>query len=387
MEFNKKRSNLKKKAKPLINAYLHFFCHRCNKKKQSQASVFYDVKKDKMIKRKLELTDEQKSPLFRIMWIHNANEPTRRQFDNNICAFHIGNGFILSVAHNLRTEANAFKSITETSFQTDIISKIDPTLIALFNSSYLLDSATNKRYITHINETDAQKIINELKRINYDTRWITLDQKNICKPHLIVQFKNNQFYNDPLLTAHFNANTYLAEPAVNRHTYFIEVELVEAFYNEDIALYKIANSNKDIIKRLPSIEVDYTIFDDDKLNYFCLQSSPSSEVGKLLNKAQIEGFIDHFGIFLDRIGDNYTFEGIRYLIKGYFRFGSSGAPYVFYDSETDRFKVNAIQSEACPIQLSIDNKRDGNFQYVNAIASPLNIIETRLKAHLTPRKD
>lgn len=172
-----------------------------------------------MITKKLELTNEQTSPLFRIMWLQNANEPTRRQYDNNICAFHIGNGFILSVAHNLRTEATAFKSITEASFQADIIANIDPALRTLFNSSYLLDPATNKRYLTQINEANAQSIINELKRINYDTRWITLAQRNICKPHLIVQFRNNQFYNDATLTGHFNGNTYLAEPAANRHTY------------------------------------------------------------------------------------------------------------------------------------------------------------------------
>lgn len=113
-----------------------------------------------------------------------------------------------------------------------------------------------------------------------------------------------------------------------------------------------------------------------------MQSSPNSEAGKLINKAQIEGFLEHFGIFQDRIGGNYTFEGTRYLIKGYFRFGSSGAPYVFFDDEIEKFKVNAIQSEACPLQLSIDNKMVGNFQYVNAIASPLNIIRDKLEAHL-----
>ncbi|MEJ7823754.1 MAG: hypothetical protein WKF85_15645 [Chitinophagaceae bacterium] len=73
---------------------------------------------------------------------------------------------------------------------------------------------------------------------------------------------------------------------------------------------------------------------------------------------------------------------MRYLIKGYFRFGSSGAPYVFYDEENDIFKVNAIQSEACAIQLSINNNMNGNFQYVNAIASPLKIIQDRLEQHL-----
>ena len=335
-----------------------------------------------MIHKKLALTNEQTAPLFRIMWVHNSNEPTRRQYDNNICAFHIGKGFILSVAHNLRTEATLFKSITESAFQTDILAKIDSTLIDLFNASYYLDPITHKRYITQINETTVQKIIAELKRINYDTRWITLSQKNMCKTQLIVQFKNNQFYNDPELTSLFNTNTYLAEPTVNRHTFFIEVELVEAFYHEDIALYKIVDTHNAIIDRLPSIDIDFSLFDDDKQLFYCLQSSPSSEVGKLLNKAQIEGFIDHFGFFIDKIGGNYTFEGIRYLIKGYFRFGSSGAPYVFYDNETDTFKVNAIQSEACPVQLSIDNKRVGNFQYVNAIATPLHSVETSIKAHL-----
>jgi len=335
-----------------------------------------------MTAKKLELTNEQTSALFRIMWITNADEPARRQYDNNICAFHIGNGFILSVAHNLRSEAGIFKSIDEALFQTEIIARINPGLIPLFYSGFILDAATNKRYINQIDDSSAQIIINELKRINCDTRWITLTEKGICKPHLIVQFKNNQFYNDPELTALFDANSYLEESAINRHTYFMEVELVEAFYNEDIALYKIVNTDPAIIDRLPSVEVDYSLLDENQENFYCLQSSPSSEVGKLINKAQIEGFLEHFGIFPDSIGGNYTFEGIRYLIKGYFRFGSSGAPYVFYDNETGKFKVNAIQSEACPIQLSIGNHREGNFQYVNAIASPLHIIESRLKVHL-----
>ena len=68
------------------------------------------------------------------------------------------------------------------------------------------------------------------------------------------------------------------------------------------------------------------------------------------------------------------------MIKGYFRFGSSGAPYIFYDKTTDTFKANAIQSEACPLQLAINNSREGNFQFVNALASPLNIIESKLRS-------
>jgi hypothetical protein len=64
-----------------------------------------------MVTKKKELVNEQTSPLFRIMWIHNDTEPARRVFDNNISSFHIGHGFILSVAHNKRIQALLFKSI------------------------------------------------------------------------------------------------------------------------------------------------------------------------------------------------------------------------------------------------------------------------------------
>ena len=76
---------------------------------------------------------------------------------------------------------------------------------------------------------------------------------------------------------------------------------------------------------------------------------------------------------------NYIFEGLRYLIRGYFRFGSSGAPYVKYNDASKQFKVIAVQSEACPIQLTIKNDRKGNFQYVNALASPLSLVGDELR--------
>jgi hypothetical protein len=237
---------------------------------------------------------------------------------------------------------------------------------------------SQRRYAAITNPNDYQSIINLLKQINFDTRWITLMERKICRPHLVVQFKNDLFYNDTLVTAHFNSYTYFAEPAIARHTFLVEVELVEAFYNEDIALYKIVNTPKPIIEALPYLEIDYSLLEDNQDNYYCLQSSPTSEIGKLLNKAQIEGYTEHFAIFQERIGGNYNLEGLRYLIKGYFRFGSSGAPYVVYDEKSNSFKVNAIQSEACPIQLSINHQRDGNFQYVNAIATPLQVIQKRL---------
>jgi len=335
-----------------------------------------------MIHKKLELTHEQTSPLFRIMWVYNINEPTRRQFENNIVAFHIGNGYVLSVAHNLPTESFIIKSLPEEVYQTEIIPKLNSKQRHLFNECYVLDPETNKRYFNVVNPPDSQVIADTMKAINMDTRWSTLTQRGFCKPHLIVQYKDDASQNDHYAKTYANTNAYFYENVINRHTYLLEMELVEAYYQEDIALYRIVNDDKALINQLPSVEIDYSILDDDQQNFYCLQSAPNGFLGRLLNKAQIEGFLDHHGIFGDRIGGNFSFEGLRYLIKGYFRFGSSGAPYVYFDNETGKFKANAVQSEACPIQLTINNNRDGNFQYINALASPLQIIKERLEKHI-----
>jgi len=333
--------------------------------------------------KKFELVNEQNSPLFRIMWILNFNEQARRQFDNNICAFHIGNGIIISVAHNLRTESKILKIIENSVYQTAILPHLNPTQTQLLKKCYQLDTNTNKRYTNIKDKNDTPKLIELFKQINFDTRWITLMKKNIYKPYLIVQFRDNKFYEDTTLTSNFNTYTFFSEPNLNRHTFLIELELVDTMYSEDFSIYKIVNTHQDVIDKLPSIKVDFSLLDDTEQNLFCLQSAPGGVLGRLLNNARIEGLLDTWSNFIDRIGGNYTFEGHRYLIKGYFRFGSSGAPYVVYD-ETERiFKVNAIQSEASPIQLSIKNNREGNFQYVNAIASPLKNIESKLSPFLT----
>jgi hypothetical protein len=335
-----------------------------------------------MIRKQLELTNEQTSPLFRILWVHNYDEPQKRHYDNNVCAFHIGNGLILTVAHNLRTDAGFFKSIEESIYKKEILPNLDANQIHQFNRCFPLDQSTNKMYINAADPKDVRALAAILKQIRFDTRWLTLMQRNICKPCLVIQFNKNQFYNDEELTNRFHSKNFFPEPQLNKHTFFLELKLEEAFYSEDIALYRITNTDPEIINRLPKMEMDFSFLPDNNKNLYCLQSSPMSEVGKLLNKAYIEGFLEHFSIFHDNIGGNYTFEGLRYLIKGYFRFGSSGAPYVVYDKRNEKFKVNAIQSEACPLQLSINNSKDGNFQYVNAIASPLNIVKDKLMPFL-----
>jgi hypothetical protein len=103
----------------------------------------------------------------------------------------------------------------------------------------------------------------------------------------------------------------------------------------------------------------------------------------MVNRTIIEGYIDQFSNLGMFNGQMHYFEGLRYLIKGYFRFGSSGAPYVFFDEVKKSYFINAVQSEACPQQLLIGNNRDGNAQYINAIASPLINVESMIKKYKT----
>lgn len=335
-----------------------------------------------MINKKLALIDEHTSPLFRIMWVYNSDDRNRKHFGNNICAFHIGNGNIISVAHNLRTESRLLNSMDEELFQNEIFPSLNDAQKKLFLNYYQLDTIAGKRHATTADQNITNSIMETYRQINYDTRWITLIKKNICSPYLIIQFRDKDFYHDASMTKSFDESNHFAEPALNRHTFLIKLELQKAFYSNDIALYKIQDQSRSLIERIPFIEPDFSMLENDTTDFYCVQSSPGSYLGRLINRATIEGFVDNWSSFRDSFDGNYIMEGMRYLIKGYFRFGSSGAPYVYYHQEEGQFKVNAIQSEASPIQLSIKNNREGNFQYVNAIATPLKNIQQDLQQYL-----
>lgn len=336
-----------------------------------------------MINKKLALINEQTSPLHRIMWIYNIDEPQRRSFENNICAFHIGNGYFLTVAHNLRVQAGPFRSIDEDVYKKELFPILDGSQNRLMESYYFTDPYTRKKYLNSIDPPNIAAINNILRQKRFDTRWVTLAEKKICSPYLVFQFKGNQFYNDPSLTQFFTDTRQMYDNDAQKHTFLAEVKLVEAFYGADIALYKMVGALQELINKIPSVDLDFNFLDEPNDKLHCLQSSPNGPAGRLLNEAGIEGLLDHFGIFPDEIGGNYVFEGYRYLIKGYFRFGSSGAPYFYYDTSKGKYVVNAIQSEASGIQLSIRNDREGNFQYVNAIASPLTIVRDALAKYIT----
>lgn len=331
---------------------------------------------------KMALINEQTSPLHRIMWIYNVEDNQRRTFENNISAFHIGNGYFLSVAHNLRIQPGYFRSISLDLYKSEILPKLDGAQNRMMDQYYHTDEYAGKKFLASHDVNTLHAIASILKQKRFDTRWVTMAQKRICRTFLIFQFRDGKFYNDDEASGLFPEAQRLYDADARKSTFLVPVELVEAFYGEDIALYKIVDTPKEVIDKIPHIPVNYSFLEEDGARLHCVQSSPSGPTGRMVNQARIEGMLDHFGIFQDDIEGNYLFEGYRYLIKGYFRFGSSGAPYVFYDPQEGHYVVNAIQSEASGIQLSIKNDREGNFQYVNAIASPLVIIKDRLEKHI-----
>src|SRR5436190_4498508 len=259
---------------------------------------------------KLAAINDLTSPLFRIMSVHNDNEPLRRQVDNNVCAFHIGNGYILSVAHALMSELTIFRSISEDRFQADIVPQLSAEEVIQFNQRFLVDNVTNKRYLRNSTQVEIQQIVDALRRINYDTRISSLYQNQICKPYLIIQQRAAQFYNNANTHGNFNpANTFV-DPGSQRQTYFIELELVESLTENDVALYRIVNTHQSIIELIPNFEIDPEIYDVSNNDFYCLQTAPSDLTpGRLINEANIEGLVDQWITQSDRIGGGYVFQG------------------------------------------------------------------------------
>jgi len=322
------------------------------------------------------LISELTSPLFRIMTGYDIQVPAKRRFENNICTFHIGNGYFLSVSHNLIRHTNILRSVDETIYQNQILNGVSTQDRNLLNQNYSLDSSDNKRYW---NGNNAPQLLQLFPRIPYDIRYPNIYNSNICKPYLIVQFTSNAFFGDVTVLNRFSNGRYFYENNISRHTFLIDLEIVQIFYDSDITIYKISDNFIDLHSRIPYLPIDFNFYDIGYEECYCLQGAPINELGKLLNKAKVEGVIDHFSPSGRIRGRNYIFQGDRYLIKGYFRFGSSGAPYLSYSSSNDVFSYNAIQSEASPLQLLINGDRKKNAQYVNAIATPLKNIQEEIE--------
>jgi len=257
---------------------------------------------------------ENTSPLFRIKAVKGLGT---QQFawGSDIFAFHIGKGYFLSVCHNL------------------------------------------------------------IRGDMGDEQLINLYKRNIYKPYLLIHQKKDALFGKPELNSYFYESNKWYERGFGRFLFLVDVELVEIITDHDIAIYKIADKFKGLIPHIPSIKIDTKIYDIGNDNYYGLQSAPYNEIGHMIHKVSIEGYVDHFSQYE---GIDVVRNGFRYLTKGYLKFGSSGSPYLYYDKDKDEFRANAIQSELFGIQMRIGDNRN-NTQYVNAIATPLFNIKEKLQ--------
>lgn len=338
-----------------------------------------------MKNQKLQLIHENTSPLHRIMTVYDADQSVKK-FNSNICAFHIGNGLILSVSHNLRAIEKMPTTLSENYFQTQLLAKITPEDKPIFEQIFPKNAHTNRRNLATIDQTTLDNLIAKLDTAKVDRRFSTLYKHQCCQPFLITSFREKAFCGDANLDQHLDPNHYFFEQISNRHTYIIQLELLDELINEDVAIYKIVNTNPKITKKLPQIDIDFELYDTSTPNFFCLQTAPYDNLGRLINQASIEGILDNFCKDHDIIGNQYTMDGLRYLIKGFFRFGSSGSPYLSLDPKTKKFKANAIQSQASFIQMPTHNNTIGNRQYLNGIATPFSIIQETLQKHISEAK-
>ena len=338
-----------------------------------------------MKNQKLQLIHENTSPLHRIMTVYDADQ-TVKKFNSNICAFHIGNGLILSVSHNLRAIEKIPTTLSENYFQTQLLAKIAPEDKPIFEQIYPKNTHTNRRNLATTDQATLDNAIAKLDHAKVDRRYSTLYKHQCCQPYLITSFREKAFCGDTNLDPLIDQNHYFFEQISNRHTYILQLELLEELINEDVAIYKIINTNPKIIKKLPAIDIDFELHDTSTPNYFCLQTAPYDNLGRIINEANIEGLLDNFCKDHDTLGNQYIMDGMRYLIKGFFRFGSSGSPYLTLDSKTKKFKANAIQSQASFIQMPTQNNTNGNRQYLNGIATPLSNIEETLQNHINQAK-
>lgn len=318
------------------------------------------------------LIDELNSPLTRIALSNHKF----KEFSGDFLATHIGSGYFISVFHPFlgnyipRRIANHEYEI--------LINKVSQHR-ALLNKHYISKDGfrqlSNMPEDVNQNRKVGKEILELLKGAGFD---ITINGEYIkgnIRPVAAFSFKENLFFKQNDLTKKFKAEHIVDEGPFKRTSFLIELEIVFYDIGNDLAVFKVKDIDKDVIDIIPFIELDYTLLDfTSTQNLLCIQGSPTTTLGKTLNKSFIEGIVDNVSLQ----PNNTLFEGTRYLIKTYFRFGSSGAPYVFYDEVKDKFVLNAVQSEACPIQMDINGIRNG-MQYTHALASPIRNIQDKIQ--------
>ena len=322
----------------------------------------------------LKLIGEQTSPLHQMHWVYNAAEPQKRILENGSCAVHIGGGYFLTVAHDLRTQTGFPKVMPEDLYLNEILPKLDGAQKMFLEQCYASNPATKKKYLTTADHQHAEQLTKIFKQKRFDTRRITLSKKNVCKPHLVLQFRNNLYYNDPGLTMAFDPAMQFTEVESNKHNFLVELELIKACFPEDIALFKAVGISEQAAARIPSIPVGYLASDKQPEKLLCLQNAPFGSTGRLINKVSVLGVIDHYEVFHDDVGGNFTLDGYRYLVEGYLSKGTAGAPYLLQDGTTGKYRVIAIQSESGSRHFGAGIEGGNSV----SVATPLSLVKDEL---------
>ena len=297
----------------------------------------------------------------------------------------LGNGLVVSVGHNLIREAKYLVSMPEAYFQNRVLRHATPEdkkilLNHYILNHYILNPKTKKRYPAQTkNKAQIKAIIGCLK---IDTRWQQLYQEQIADPFLFLSFSTPLFFNDSQMTTQWPEHHTFFDQRHGVHTYMLPLQLVFVSHSYDIALCKIINTPSPVVDSIPSTHLSFQKAQPDDV-FYCLQASPSgSHLGRLLNTCNLESIMDHHAIKTDPFSGNDIHRGLRYILNGYFRFGSSGAPYFCLDPKTNQMALTAIHSEAASIQLSIHGDKGKNAQYTRAIATPLLHIKQEIIQYL-----
>jgi hypothetical protein len=322
----------------------------------------------------LKLIGEQTTPLHQMHWVYNAAEPQKRILENATCAVHVGGGYFLTVAHDLRTETGFLRVIPEELYQHEILPKLDGAQKSFLEQCYVSNPTTGKKYLTTADHQHADHLTKIFKQKRFDTRRITLSKKNVCKPYLVVQFKNSLFYNDVALTHTFDQAMQFTEVESNKHNFLVELELVLACYPEDVAVFRAVGLPDQALARIPSVPIGYLASDKQPDKLLCLQNAPFGSAGRLINKVSVLGVIDHYEVFHDDVGGNYSLDGYRYLVEGYLSKGTSGAPYLLQDGTTGKYRVIALQSESGSRHFG--GSADGG--NCVSVATPLSLVKDEL---------
>jgi hypothetical protein len=182
------------------------------------------------------LIGELSSPLFRIMAGYEIDNSVMRRFENSICTFHIGNGYFLSVSHNLLFFTNIPRSLNSTEYN-NFINSASASHQQTISQYYTLNSTINKYWLNE-NIKSIQPLLQLFPQISFDTRYPNLYSKGICTPYLLLQFRNNAFMGDSSLNSKFSGGRYFFEQNLNRHTFLIDLILDDVLTASDISILK-----------------------------------------------------------------------------------------------------------------------------------------------------